>query len=55
MPSFLHFTRTAITNTLDKIPGVSKAGISSMLAYAGDKLDDRLSRTTLDAVGVFSA
>lgn len=40
-----HLVRTVITNTLDNIPGVSRAGISAMLAHAGDKAED-LSRTT---------
>jgi hypothetical protein len=35
-----------ITDTLDRISSVPKSGISAMLAHAGDKADDRLSRTT---------
>lgn len=41
-----HLTRTVITNTLDRISSVPKSGISAMLAHAGDKTDDSLSRTT---------
>lgn len=41
-----HLTRTVITNTLDNIKGLPKDGISAMLAHAGDKADDDLSRTT---------
>jgi hypothetical protein len=41
-----HLTRTVITNTLDRISSVPKSGISAMLAHAGDKEDDSLSRTT---------
>lgn len=41
-----HLTRTVITNTLGRISSVPKSGISAMLAHAGDKADDRLSRTT---------
>jgi hypothetical protein len=44
----LHFTRTVITNTLDKIESIPKAAISAMLAHAGEKTDDRLSRTTAE-------
>ena len=41
-----HLTRTVITNTLDRISSVPKSGISAMLAHAGDKADESLSRTT---------
>lgn len=41
-----HLTRTVIANTLDRISSVPKIGISAMLAHAGDKADDSLSRTT---------
>ncbi len=41
-----HLTRTVITDTLDRISSVPKNGISAMLAHAGKKADDTLSRTT---------